>query len=214
MSRMIDSAVTLLPEPDSPTMPSVSPRCRSKLSPLTARTMPSSVAKVTRRSLTASKAIRCYRTPRIGAPNAPSGLPCIFRTFLRTPAPRPWIERIAEPFSDQIERHDSEDDQHARDECQPRRTEHVRIQRLLQTIAPARGGWLNAEAEIRERRFGQDIVADRQRRRHDDRCQRVRQQVTPHDASIGGADRFCGRDIIAFAQTEDLAAHEACHAHP
>src|SRR3954466_1185548 len=45
-------AVTLLPEPDSPTMPSTSPRSSVKLTPSTAWTMPSSVAKLTFRSLT------------------------------------------------------------------------------------------------------------------------------------------------------------------
>ena len=39
--RMIDSDVTLLPQPDSPTMPSVSPRMIEKLTPSTARTVPS-----------------------------------------------------------------------------------------------------------------------------------------------------------------------------
>src|SRR6202035_3014269 len=42
-SRMIDFAVTLLPEPDSPTMPSVSPGRNEKLTPSTARTTPVSV---------------------------------------------------------------------------------------------------------------------------------------------------------------------------
>ena len=37
---MIDLMETLLPEPDSPTMATVSPRLRSKLTPRTARTMP------------------------------------------------------------------------------------------------------------------------------------------------------------------------------
>ena len=36
-SRISDSAVTLLPEPDSPTMPSVSPAATEKLTPSTAR---------------------------------------------------------------------------------------------------------------------------------------------------------------------------------
>ena len=40
---MIDFAVTLLPEPDSPTMPSVSPGRSVKLTPSTARTTPASV---------------------------------------------------------------------------------------------------------------------------------------------------------------------------
>ncbi len=44
--------VTDFPEPDSPTMPSVLPRSRSKESPSTARTTPSSVRKLTCRSRT------------------------------------------------------------------------------------------------------------------------------------------------------------------
>ena len=38
---MIDSEVTLLPQPDSPTSPSVSPARTEKLTPSTARTTPS-----------------------------------------------------------------------------------------------------------------------------------------------------------------------------
>lgn len=41
---------TLLPDPDSPTMPSVLPRARSNDSPSTALTTPSSVRKCTVRS--------------------------------------------------------------------------------------------------------------------------------------------------------------------
>src|SRR3954470_4705447 len=48
----IASEVTLLPEPDSPTMPSVWPFSRAKDEPVTAWTMPSSVSNRTLRSLT------------------------------------------------------------------------------------------------------------------------------------------------------------------
>ena len=41
--RMIESEVTLLPQPDSPTRPRISPRSTWKLMPLTARTTPSRV---------------------------------------------------------------------------------------------------------------------------------------------------------------------------
>src|ERR1051326_7605468 len=51
-NRMIESAVTLLPQPDSPTSPTVSPFATSKLTPLTARTSPSLVKNEVRRSLT------------------------------------------------------------------------------------------------------------------------------------------------------------------
>ena len=51
--------VTLLPEPDSPTIPNVSPRRTSNESPSTALTMPSGVGKCTLRS----------RTSRSGSPS-------------------------------------------------------------------------------------------------------------------------------------------------
>ncbi len=46
MSRMIESEVTDLPEPDSPTMPSVEPGSTLNDNPLTAATTPSSVLNV------------------------------------------------------------------------------------------------------------------------------------------------------------------------
>ena len=49
---MIDSAVTLLPQPDSPTSPTVWPSSMSKVTPSTARTSPSLVKNDVRRSLT------------------------------------------------------------------------------------------------------------------------------------------------------------------
>src|SRR2546423_15472116 len=52
MRRMIERLVTDFPEPDSPTMPKVSPRFRLKLMPSTALTVPSSVSKYVLRSLT------------------------------------------------------------------------------------------------------------------------------------------------------------------
>lgn len=49
------SAVTDFPEPDPPTMPSVSPGSTWKETPSTAFTEPSSVGKTVSRSLTSSK---------------------------------------------------------------------------------------------------------------------------------------------------------------
>jgi hypothetical protein len=53
-SRISERAVTLLPEPLSPTMPSVSPGPTVKETPSTARTAPASVRKTVWRSLTSS----------------------------------------------------------------------------------------------------------------------------------------------------------------
>ena len=51
------SAVTDLPQPDSPTSPSVSPLSIRKLASFTAVSMPSSVANDTRRPLTSSNGV-------------------------------------------------------------------------------------------------------------------------------------------------------------
>src|SRR5439155_16485683 len=59
--RMMLRALTLLPEPDSPTMPSVSPRLMWKSIPSTARTTPSSVKKYVFSPLTSSS--RSAMTP-------------------------------------------------------------------------------------------------------------------------------------------------------
>jgi hypothetical protein len=53
---MIESAVTDLPQPDSPTIPSVWPFSTAKLTPSTARTTPCLVKKCVLRSLTSSRA--------------------------------------------------------------------------------------------------------------------------------------------------------------
>src|SRR5580698_3523346 len=56
-SFRIERRVTLLPDPDSPRMPSVSPRFTSKLTPFTAWIVRSGVTKVTLRSLTESRTL-------------------------------------------------------------------------------------------------------------------------------------------------------------
>ena len=50
---------TVLPDPDSPTMPSVLPRSRVSETPWTARSSPWGVAKETRRSSTARSGAVC-----------------------------------------------------------------------------------------------------------------------------------------------------------
>src|SRR5918992_1831350 len=54
---MIERTVTDLPQPDSPTMPSISPTSTSKETPSTARTSPARVLKYVWRSRTSSSSI-------------------------------------------------------------------------------------------------------------------------------------------------------------
>src|ERR1700750_2812155 len=65
MRRMTDIAVTLLPEPDSPTMPSTSPARTVNETPSTARISPSSVRKDTRRSRTSRSGRAGNADPRV-----------------------------------------------------------------------------------------------------------------------------------------------------
>ena len=69
MSRRIDIAVMLLPQPDSPTTPSVLPSSIAKLTPSTALTVPSWVKKCVRRPLDLEQAAG-VRRPAAGRPNA------------------------------------------------------------------------------------------------------------------------------------------------
>src|SRR5215469_15084996 len=65
INPMIESAVTLLPQPDSPTMPSVRPGLSEKLTPSTARNSPLSVSKYVARFLT-SRSERAVAAPAPG----------------------------------------------------------------------------------------------------------------------------------------------------
>src|SRR5215510_2948719 len=74
--------IWLLPDPDSPTMPSTSPRRTSKLTPSTARTQPCSSLKSTVRS----------RADRIGAAALRAGKSTLVR-----------IEGITQPVGNEVE---------------------------------------------------------------------------------------------------------------
>ena len=81
ISRITDIIVTLLPEPDSPTMPSVSPSDTENETPSTARTRPSSVLKLTLRLFTSSSGSLMSLTNR-----PPSGRHQAGRTLGSSPA--------------------------------------------------------------------------------------------------------------------------------
>src|SRR5437867_3345194 len=92
ISRMMLSAVTLFPEPDSPTMPSVSPRLMWKSIPSTARTTPSSVKKYVFSPLTSSS--RSAMAPPLAATIADS--PAAAR-LARLGSQTRLAARVAEP---------------------------------------------------------------------------------------------------------------------
>src|ERR671934_2669489 len=94
ISPRIDIVLTLLPEPDSPTMPSVSPGYRSYDTPSTACTIPSSVLNSTTRSR-------------------------IERTGSGTDAALCGIEGVAETVADEVDAEDDDDDHQAGEGDEP-----------------------------------------------------------------------------------------------
>src|SRR3954471_1898519 len=228
-SRMIESAVTLLPQPDSPTMPSVSPGETSNDTPSTARVTPSSVKKKVARSRTESSGVMLGASPsslplagradsaagRAGwgsqtqsSPQQEDVQTCLpghpprhpTALMVPTPAPTPprrgegnapaWpghrmrshpprqarVEAVAQAVAEEVhgEHHDGERDAGCEDrpggagEKQPRLRDHV---------APGRDLGRRARAEEGQRRLDQDRGGADIGRLHDQRRNRVRQDV-------------------------------------
>src|SRR5437764_5420344 len=92
----IDIEDTLLPEPDSPTIPSTSFSCTSNDTPSTAFTTPSSIGNYTWRS----------RTER----TAPSGMWTSSTGSRSLSVRRLRIKRIAEAVAEEVDRKDGEED--------------------------------------------------------------------------------------------------------
>src|SRR5215468_2046799 len=129
ISLSTESAVTVLPQPDSPTTPRVSPRSMARSTPSTASSMPSSVAK-------------CVFNPRISS--RCSKLDHLAR-----------IERVAQPITDKVDRKHRQEDRAAGDQC-PMRGDIEVILGVEQQTSPGRHVGRKAEAEKRQRRFEED----------------------------------------------------------
>src|SRR5215207_9787994 len=166
---MIVWALTLLPEPDSPTMPRISPGFSSKETPSTAPTMPSSVANLTRRSSTESSG-----SGRLATINAPP--PQLRFRGLREscgggPQPDAGIEIGVDDVHDRVE----EDDE----EC----TEHRHRHERRQVERPDRLPRVEPDARevvhgLGEDRPASDHRAEVEPEQGDDRDQRIAEDVT------------------------------------
>src|SRR5581483_5130329 len=187
MSPRIDIVETLLPEPDSPTMPRISPGKTSYEMSSTACTMPSSVRNSTTR----------FRMERTGSGTNPA--------LLR-------IECVAQTVADEVDAEHDRDDREAREHGQP---PFLRIVLTVGDEDAERGrGRLDPEPEERERRLDQDAGRDGKGARDDDGAERVRQDVPEHDARVAGAGRARRLDVFLLAQREEDAAHDAGDACP
>src|SRR5438874_9737544 len=101
ISPRIERVLTLLPEPDSPTIPSVSPGKTSYEMSSTAWTIPSSVLNSTTRS----------RIDRTGSGTTGSGTDSTLRR----------VESVAQPVADEVDAQHDQHDRQAREHRQPPR---------------------------------------------------------------------------------------------
>src|SRR6516162_6414849 len=119
-----------------------------------------------------------------------------------------WIERVAQPVAEQVERQHQAEDRQARPHRHPwRLTEEVA--RYVEHAAPARRRRLLAESEIRKRGLGEDCRGNRKCRLDQDRREHVGQNMAYHDAVMRIADCTRGLDVILVLDRERLPAGEA-----
>src|SRR5665213_4016469 len=157
MSLSTDSIVTLLPDPDSPTTPSVSPGYTSKLTPSTACTDSLRVRNVTRRCLIDSSG------------SLRSGITALL--------PQARVEGIAQAVAHQVEAQHRQEDGQARERQLVRGLEDERA-RHAQHRAPLGGRRLHAQAQETQARGDQDRHTDYQRCVEDDRGECVAQHLS------------------------------------
>src|SRR5439155_18896139 len=162
----IDIEVTLLPEPDSPTIPSTSFSWTSNDTPSTAFTTPSSVGNSTWRSRTES--------------TAPSGISASSTGSRSVSVRRLRVKRMAQAVAEEVDGKDGEQDEQAGEVDEIRGVGAHGAIRLGKHRPPRQVRRLDAEAEERERRLGDDRQAHDERRVHRDRPDSVGEEV-PHD---------------------------------
>src|ERR1035437_4455402 len=181
--RMTARFVTLLPLPDSPTRPSVSPSSRSKETPFTAWTVPSWVRNRTIRS----------RTDRRATP-----LPLQAR-----------VESLAQAVAQEIEADGAEDDNRAReeDEVRSRLQEATRVGQHLAPLGDP--GVARAEPQEAQPGHVDDGRGRSQSRLHDQWRQRVRQHMADQNQDRRGAHGPGGNHVVPLSNAKQATPQQA-----
>src|SRR5690606_22470688 len=143
--------VWLFPEPDSPTMAMVSPAFTSRSMPRTACTGPSCVSKVTFRS----------RTLKM--------VSLVISAILR-------VKAVAQAITKEVQCKQDDGQRRSRPDQLPARATHVLGS--FRNQQPQRGeGILNTETKEGEETFQQNCLRHQKRDEHDDRAERIRDNV-------------------------------------
>src|SRR5438876_1841737 len=185
----IDRAVTLLPQPLSPTMPRVAPGYRSKVTPSTAFTVPSSWGKYVFRFRT-DKSVCVAVLTSIG------------------------IGGVPQSIAQEVEGHDDDDHGHGRDH-QPRGDGHrLDVLGLLQQDAPADRRRAQDQAQEAQRGLADDHRGQGERGRRDDVAHERRHHVHEDGPHLGTPDQPGGDDEILLTQGQETPANDARQLRP
>src|SRR5579859_5616133 len=186
MSLITDIIVTLLPDPDSPTMPSVSPWATVNDTPSTALTTPSSVRKLTRRSRTSSSGSAITWPP----PSARTG---------RSRRPHPRVEPRVGDVDERVREHDEE---RAVDH---RGHDHRQIE-VGQRLVGQEPDAVDREHDLGEQRAAADQDPEVQPEQADERDHRGAQRMPEQDAPLGQPLGPGGPDVVLVLYLEQVRA--------
>ena len=114
MRRMTDSTLTLLPQPLSPTMPSVSPSFTKNETPSTALTTPSCVKNWVLSPFTSSNGIDDFSSQKDNTWRTATGLSAP-RFDLSPAAGQAWVQNVAQSIAHQVPGQHKQDDGHPGD---------------------------------------------------------------------------------------------------
>src|SRR5438105_8755511 len=221
---MIARAVTLLPDPDSPTTASTSRGRRENVSPRTAWTTPSTVGKSTLRSVMASSGASAdssmpasstvpdrRASPRCSgsATTAIPGGACPSR-----PHPRlGGVERVPETVADEVDAEHDHDDEQAGEVEQPG-PGGGRLLAHRDELAERGVRRLDPEADVGEGGLGKDGGRHDQRRIDNDGADGVRQEVPEDDAPVRRPEGPGRLDVLLLPQRQEDPAHDPGDDHP
>src|SRR3982751_728669 len=191
-SLRIESALTDLPEPDSPTSARHSPRLIWNETLSTASVVTPPWWKATERSRTLSKG---WLIASIGLPERLAR-----------------IERIAHSLADEDQERQHDRDREEAGETEPGRL-HVGLALRQQLAERRRAGRQPEPQEVeRRQRHHRTRHADRQERHG--RNHRVRQQMPEHDDLVRDAERSRRLDVLEIAPAQEFRAHKPDQRHP
>src|SRR5262245_44309009 len=165
MSRITASIETVLPEPDSPTIPRTSPRAIENERPSTARTRPSSVRNETPSSRTSSSGV----APFSGTAD-------------------PGIQDGVDDVDGRVRDHDEEGGVHDRGH------DHGQVE-VLERVVRQPADPVQPEDDLRQERGAADERAEVEAEEADERDQRRAQRVTEENPPLREPLRACGAHV-------------------